>query len=231
MRIEYLIIIKQSDTFCNTKDAFINFLRVDSSITITKNVIQYRSSSEGTQALEVTFKLKTGEILSKNERYFHLELENHETGKEKEFILLVSTIKDIVQRINPNLTSINTLWDDISRQYSIQCYPLINEVENLMRKLISRFMLINVGMDWSKEAVHSELSQKMHDKQPEQDSYLDALYKTDFINLSDALFQPYRTLKVNELDRILAKAQKTSDLDVEKIERFSSKIKLGTIFF
>ena len=41
MRIEYLIIVKQNDTFCSTKDAFLNFLKVDSSIKIEGGEVKY----------------------------------------------------------------------------------------------------------------------------------------------------------------------------------------------
>ena len=37
-----------------------------------------------------------------------------------------------------------TLFDGISQHYATGIYPQIYEIENLMRKLITKFMLINV---------------------------------------------------------------------------------------
>ncbi|WP_235309472.1 hypothetical protein, partial [Klebsiella quasipneumoniae] len=85
------------------------------------------------------------------ERYFVITLENNDEALVDEFSEVGDKIKEISRRINPESTIINVLWDDVGRYYANKAYPLINEVENVMRKLIGKFMLINVGMDWSRE--------------------------------------------------------------------------------
>ena len=202
MKIEYLITVKQNDTFCTTKEAFLNFLQVDSSIEVTEDTIKF-SHINNSHIFETKFSIQTEEIPSKKERYYHLILQSDKENCEQEFTKLADKIREITLRINPASTHIHTLWNDIGRQYVIRAYPLINEVENLMRKLISKFMLVNVGMDWSKEAIHSDILKKVEDRHDNEDSYLNILHKTDFIHLSDVLFRKYRALDLNKLDRIL----------------------------
>ncbi|MFG3826309.1 hypothetical protein ACGI6H_34825, partial [Escherichia coli] len=60
-----------------------------------------------------------------------------------------------------NLGSTQIIWDDISKYYSIQAYPLIHEIENLMRKLITKFMIHNVGLSWTKDSVPKEFSEAL----------------------------------------------------------------------
>jgi len=101
-----------------------------------------------------------------------------------------------------------------------------------MRKLISKFMLINVGMNWSEEAIHREILDKITTRHGDQNSYLDILHKTDFIHLSDVLFKKYRALDLNELDRILSKESASDEtfVTIKKIlpksnwERYFSTI-------
>lgn len=220
MKIEYLIILTQDDTFCNSKEAFIKFLNVDSKIDVSGNKIMFKSENNNSTILTIDFEIRTGEILSKKERYFHLLLTNNENNKIDEFNQLARTIKKIAEKINPDHTRINTLWNDVGIYYANQAYPYINQVENLMRKLISQFMLINVGMSWSKEAMDNELFGKIKEKSEDQHIHLDDLSKLDFIQLSEVLFQKYRTLGINGMDKILNNANQISDLDFTEIKKF-----------
>jgi len=219
MKIEYLIIIKQKGAFCENREAFINFLKVDSTIKIKANRIVHTPNHNSVDTFSAEFDLATGKIDSKQERFFLLVLKALDDVEPEKFVALASTIKEIAKRINPESTRINTLWDDTGRQYAIAAYPLINEVENLMRKLISQFMLINVGMEWSKEAIRSELLGKIALKSIDEDTYLDDLFKVDFIDLSDVLFEKKRGIGLDEMDRLLSQKQLES-VDLEKIRSF-----------
>ncbi|MCO7051873.1 hypothetical protein NAG84_18815, partial [Proteus terrae] len=111
--------------------------------------------------ITVKFDVETKNIPSNKERYFIIALENMDENLVDEFYEVSNKIKELSKRINPGSTVINVLWDDIGRYYAYKSYPLINEVENVMRKLISKFMLINVGMNWSKETIHPDLAKKI----------------------------------------------------------------------
>lgn len=221
MKIEFLVLVTNDDSFCNNKKAFIDFLQVDSLISITGQKLAYRKTAKSKPIITVKFNVETSNIPSNKERYFIIALENSNEELIDEFSEVGNKIKEICKRINHETAIINVLWDDVGRYYAYKSYPLINDVENVMRKLISKFMLINVGMDWSKQTIHPDLVKKIANFE-DNDAHINDLYKLDFINLSDVLFQKKRDIALEELDRVLAKTR-FDDVDKDKILRYLPK--------
>ncbi|HHT4259203.1 TPA: hypothetical protein ACTYZB_004870 [Klebsiella variicola] len=218
MKLEFLILVKNNDTFCNSKKSFIEFLGVDSLISINGQNLSYKKSNNSKPLITVKFSVETNNIPSNKERYFIITLENNDEALVDEFSEVGDKIKEISRRINPESTIINVLWDDVGRHYANKAYPLINEVENVMRKLIGKFMLINVGMDWSRETINTNLAEKIK-KFDGDDRYLNDLHKLDFIHLSEVLFKNKRDITLEELDRIISK-QNFDESDIAKIRKY-----------
>ncbi|HHQ6001849.1 TPA: hypothetical protein ACSRWF_003746, partial [Morganella morganii] len=124
-----------------------------------------------------------------------------------EFSDLCRSIKKLLHMNSKN--SVQTLWDDISFHYASRSYPMIYEIENLMRKLITKFMLTNVGLGWTKETVPEEL--KKSSRTENIDNNINYLYETDFIQLSNFLFDDYRTLDIT------AFIKRISEIDTETV--------------
>ncbi|MCT6515870.1 HEPN domain-containing protein [Proteus vulgaris] len=221
MKIEFLVLATNDDSFCNSKKAFIDFLKVDSLISISGKNLSYKKTLKSKPLITVKFDVETKNIPSNKERYFIIVLENTDENLVDEFFEVSNKIKELSKRINPGSTVINVLWDDIGRYYAHKSYPLINEVENVMRKLISKFMLINVGMNWSKETIHPDLVRKI-ERFEDDDTYINDLYKLDFINLSEVLFKKKRDITLDELDRLLLKTKFDND-DKDKIRKYLPK--------
>ncbi|MEZ6955976.1 MULTISPECIES: hypothetical protein [unclassified Aeromonas] len=78
-----------------------------------------------------------------------------------------------------------------------------------MRKLITKFMLTTVGIGWTKETVPEEL--KRTSRIDNIDTNINYLYETDFIQLSNFLFDEYRTLDITAL------IKKISEIDTDKV--------------
>jgi hypothetical protein len=55
---------------------------------------------------------------------------------------------------------IRILTDDISTEISNKAYPLINELENLLRRYISKFFTQKIGLDWWEKAVPDKVIEK-----------------------------------------------------------------------
>jgi hypothetical protein len=223
------VLVTNDDYFCNSKKAFIDFLKVDSLITITGKNLSYKKTPKSKPLITVKFDVETNNIPSNKERYFIIALENNDEELVDAFCEVGNKIKELSSRINPNSTIVNTLWDDVGRYYAYKSYPLINEVENVMRKLISKFMLINVGMDWSKETIHPDLVSKI-ERFEENDVHLNDLYKLDFIHLSDVLFKKKRDINLEDLDRVLSKT-KFDDVDKIKILKYLPKSNWEKYFY
>jgi hypothetical protein len=167
-------------------------LKIDGLITISGQKISYKRTIKGKEVVSVKFWVDTDKVKNKQERYFLLALECQDESYINEFAELCERIRNIAQRISPGQTTINTIWDDVGRIYAEKSYPLVNEVENLMRKLITKFMLITVGMDWSKDAIHPELFKKI-EKFDEDEPYISDLYKLDFIHLKRCFLKKRET--------------------------------------
>lgn len=221
MKKEFLIIIPDNDSFCSSKRSFIDFLKVDAQLSITGSKINYRKSSRSKDLVSARFHVDTDQVKSKSERYFLMTIECQQPEMIDEFSEMCERIKSVAERISPGKTVINTLWDDIGRLYAEKAYPIINEVENSMRRLIAKFMLINVGMNWSKDAITPELFNKIENFEDEQ-IYSNDLHKLDFIHLKQVLFDKKRDINLEDLDRLLAKT-KFSEEDKEKILKYIPK--------
>lgn len=81
-----------------------------------------------------------------------------------------------------------------------------------MRKLITMFLTINVGVNWHKESIISSLLQ-ITERNTSKDPYLNPLYDLDFIHLSSILFELRHDI-LDKLDKLLQK----KDLKKEDIE-------------
>ena len=221
MKVELLILISGDDTFCNTAKSFSDFLKIDSLISISQKKISYRKSPQDPALVSAELQIQTGKVKSINERYFLIALECENSDHLDEFSELVDRLRAITERISPGQCTINTLWDDVGRNYAERSYPVINEIENLMRRLIARFMLITVGMEWSKAAMHPDLFLQIENFK-EGSPYTDDLQKLDFIQLSHVLFKKKRDISLEELDRLLQKTKFNKE-DNEKILKYIPK--------
>lgn len=218
MRTELLLLVPNDESFCSSKKAFVEFLKIDALIAIAGQKISYRRAAKSRELVSARFRVETDKVKSKQERYFLLTLECQDEALLDEFNELCDRIRVIGERLSPGRTAINTIWDDVGRIYAEKSYPLINEVENLLRRLIAKFMLITVGVNWSKDTIHPDLFKKIesfNDPEP----YINDLYKLDFIHLKQVLFEKKRDISLDELDRLLSRTE-FSDEDKEKIQKY-----------
>ncbi len=191
-RVEYLAIIQKAKTFCDSDAAFNNLLQVDSSIVIKNGIICFENN------FSCNYKLVSGDIAGRDQRFFHMHFDLNSEIEENlvGFTKFLRTIKIILSTINAQIA---TLWDDISFHYSKISYVVIYEIENLMRKLISNFMLTKIGVQWIDEAAPQEIKDiigkaKRADK-------IDVLHNVDFIDLANFLLKPYTNTSVDELHK------------------------------
>ncbi|GAC1036340.1 hypothetical protein thsps117_10970 [Pseudomonas sp. No.117] len=185
-------------------------MQSDSEIKIQGKKIIYKS-------FNVDFELQEGFNEEKKHRFFHIRLKAASESVE-EFARLGRAIKKVLGLASG--VSVQVLWDDISFHYSNNSYPLIHEIENLMRKLITKFMLTNVGLGWAKETIPEEV--KKSSRAGLADGNNNYLYEVDFIQLSDFLFNEYRTLDLNALVKVISEIG-TDTISVREISDFIPK--------
>ncbi|WP_448104059.1 hypothetical protein [Pedobacter panaciterrae] len=138
--------------------------------------------------MSVSYTLFSDLVNAKNERYFKFTLQCNERERIDDFYKLSKLLEKLFVKLSSEV-SVNVLWNDIARQYAIEGYSLLNEVENLLRRLIANFMLINVGYDWHKLHIPSEVERR--DPQLKV-NYSDYLHQTYFSDLKTILFEGQR---------------------------------------
>lgn len=113
--------------------------------------------------------------------------------------------------INP---TIYKLWDDIGQFYSEKAYAKIYRVENLMRKLLTKFMYINLGINWTSERMPEEVIESI--KSSNRDPNF--LHNVDFIQLKNFLFSEKYPNHKESLIKKLSKADSIDELDLSEIK-------------
>ena len=131
-RVEYLVTIDQKDSFCASVAAFNNLIRSIDGISLSKSLLHFKD-------LSFEYEVQTGEISSDKQRFFHVKLTSPDAANYDVFETLLKSVRTVLTKASGR--PVQTLWDDLSFQYARSAYPLIYELENLLRKLITKFML------------------------------------------------------------------------------------------
>ena len=115
------------------------------------------------------------------------------------FDSLTKVVREIKILISTNLKkcSYEVFWDDVGKYYANLAYPNIIKTENLMRKLITKFMMVSVGMDFFNN-IPGDINIR-------NDSDYDSvfLHNIDFIDLTKYLFTERPLRKRDELMKII----------------------------
>ncbi|HDR6217359.1 hypothetical protein ACTFRD_27670 [Bacillus cereus group sp. MYBK249-1] len=119
------------------------------------------------------------------------------------------------------------LQDEISREISQKAYPLINELENLLREYLLRFFIKKVGSQWWKFNSNDSLNKKSknHGNTRAFSNLLDMeIYNIDFVDLKELVTGNFRRISnievVKALDIILERKE-----DPDKVEQKINKLK------
>ena len=193
IKVEYLLPFNTKDGICRDTSSFNSLLESHSDISIRETKLRYKNSN-------YSYSVNMNEVTNKDCTVFHVILEiNHITVKFREML------KSFKKTVGVHLKNdIQIIWDGIGFEWSKELYPRIYQNENLMRKLISKFMLINLGVGWYKSVVPMEVKDSV--KSPKAKTSHGILYEVHFIQLSNFLFKQYAFKDASKLPEIIAEA-------------------------
>lgn len=203
-KVEYLILLKKEGTKCKTVKALKNLLKADSDIKIDKQTLTYNK-------FKCSFNIKLGNESLQDSLYFNLIMSCKSAKDIKNFSTSLKAIRNAISLITP---SIYVIWDDLNLYYAQKAYPIIFEIENQLRKLISKFMLTNIGVDWTKERIPKDVSDAKNSKNQD----INYLNNIDFIKLSDFLFSENYPTHKESLIKELKQAKDLSSINLEQIQ-------------
>ncbi|ENN2394612.1 HEPN domain-containing protein [Vibrio alginolyticus] len=207
MKVEYLVLIKSEEQYCRSITSLNYLIQSYDGIKIDNDSLSYAGCKFG-------YAVKLGNSDDVNHRFFHIEVSSTSDDLQKfqEFLKLLRTI---LSKISGQ--PVETLFDEISSERCICAYPIIHRTENQMRKLITKFMLTNVGLGWSKDSTPKEVVDSIKNPKPKSTNFL---YEVDFIQLSKFLFSTYASLDYKNVIDKIKKAESPDDLDLDELKEF-----------
>jgi len=189
--VEYLLPFNTEDGICKDIESFKSLLSSNTNFKIGNDEIEYKGS-------KYKFKCTVNIVQDKNCSVFHVTLGiSRLTDKFRE--MLKSFRKTVGVQLKDN---IQIIWDGVSFEWSKELYPQIYQIENSLRKLISKFMLTKLGIGWHNSAVPKDVSESIK-KENFKPSH-SILYEVDFIQLANFLFKPYTIKDSKKLPEILS---------------------------
>lgn len=181
MKTEYLITFDEKDLVCTNVKQFKQLLNTHNEINTQQNIIKYKNH-------DYQFSLATGNLSDKS-IYYDLIIESTDNELVDDYSDLLREIRKICQKLSGR--QIIILHDGLGEYYCNLGYPMVYRIENLMRKLISKFMAISVGYDWTNTTTPKEVTDSIKGDGKKEKTNI--LMEVDFIQLSKFLFTSYTT--------------------------------------
>lgn len=186
--VQYLIGFKSKVPFCKSQKTFLNLLNsLDNTLLEKGSKIKYKD-------IQIIYRIRTIDKKDESIKYFDLALTIVDENHIEKFVEFLSSFKKLL--ISIASTPIETIWNDVGLYYSNKAYPLVYDIENLMRMLITKFMILKVGMEWTKERVPDEVKKSL--RKDVKDIKSNYLSEVDFIQLSNFLFKKYSDKDITE---------------------------------
>jgi hypothetical protein len=180
MKTEYLITFDSKDNICTNVEKLKGLLSSHDNIGFPKsNTIAFGDK-------EFFYQLAQG-VLTDGSYYYDLTFECSEPANSESFSGLLREVRKICT--NSSRRNIIILHDGIGEAHCLEGYPIIYRTECIMRKLISKFMAISIGYDWSDASTPKEVLDSVRAPGRQENSNL--LHEVDFIQLSNFLFKQY----------------------------------------
>jgi hypothetical protein len=203
-KIEILVLFEKSKTKCKTASSIKNLIQSDSEISISGNKINFNKN-------EYAINIRTGKDGDKAHAFFVLTVRCNSEALLDDYSSLIRSIKSSLYLVSKD---VHITWDDLILYYSVRAYPILYRIENAMRLLITKFMLTNVGLGWTKDRVPVEVKESIK-KENDDTNYLN---NVDFIQLANFLFSENFPKHKEDTIQKLKGAKDLSALNIEEVK-------------
>ncbi len=188
--VEYLLPFDTVDGVCKDVKSFYSLLGSNANFKIKSDKISFKRSS-------YNFSVEQTDVINQNCSVFHVTFGvSRTTDKFREML------KAFRKTVGLHLQDrIQIVWDGVSFEWSKELYPRLYQIENSMRKLISKFMLTKLGIGWHKSSIPKDVKESIKDSNYKPSHGI--LYEVDFIQLANFLFKEYSLKDSSKLPDVL----------------------------
>lgn len=220
--LEYLFVSDEKRLIkCDTEDTFNSFIRSDKRYKIEKGKLTFNEDLTINYGVEVG---KVGILDSNDDNFFHIQLSHNVFEDIEKFTNLADCLVETLKPISiPQI-----LADTVSLYYSSSAYPKIYEIENLMRKLVTKIMYIKGGANWKND----NLPEHLIKDNPDPNRSTTYLQNFNIDKLKDILLNEKNPVATQKIIDKLRKSIKNSKikLSVEELQAITP-ISLWDDFF
>ncbi len=114
-----------------------------------------------------------------------------------------------------NFTNIRILRDDISTKISNEIYPLINKVENLLRRYLVKFFTQKIGVDWWEVTAPRLFTDKLNSRKGNEKIFSNVVDTDvtliDFDDLGELIYK--QTTGFNKQENIISRVMNSNTVD------------------
>ncbi len=209
IKVEYLFPFNTKNGICRDIESFNSLLSVHSDISVENDTIIYRGSEYG-------YKVSFDEVPNQEHSVFHVTFSFSQSNEK--FRSMLKAVRNVVGVHIRN--DIQIIWDGVGFKWSKELYPKIYQVENYLRKLISKFMLVNLGIGWHDKSVPQVVVDTVKNTNGKENHSI--LYEVDFIQLSHFLFKSYSLKDTSLLPEVMDSmlSRELSEEDKKEIQNY-----------
>lgn len=200
-KVEFLLILDKEESYLGNYTSLIKTFELsNNSVCKGNDIIEYDG---------IDIKYKIDRIKNKSLIYdIIFEIETDEKEAVQKFETFINSYKTLIKQLN-FIKNLEEIWNDIGAYYAELAYPEINQLENKMRYLISKFMYFQENYNWTSTHISDKL--KMSGRETCETEGI--LFAVDFIKLTDILFNEYPIKKIDQLKKEIN--NKTSSIEAE----------------
>jgi hypothetical protein len=214
--VEYLLPFDSSNGVCSDEVAFLSLIGSNSNISIKKSKHLFVFSDT-----DIKYSITWHTVEKMDTTIFNVKL-----SSPSDIQVFKKFLRTFRSTIGPHVKSnIQILWNGISFEWCKELYPKIYETENQFRKLISKFMLENLGMGWYKKTVPQKVHESIKNQNYRPDHNI--LYQVDFIQLSTFMFSEYTIKPITELPDLLKALIEKREFTPDQVDQIQDYIPIS----
>lgn len=213
MKLEYVISMDASSTLINSKEKILKLIELDDDLVYPEPGNLHFANFDG-----LPFSIEINKLPSSDVRknYFDVVIETTEQANDEISSKFTKLNRKLIKLFNDTFHHRpKVLWSDLDSYYSTKAYPLIKDLENLMRKVITKLLIVHSGFAWENDNVSQGAKEKVV-KNKGRDIESNYLSGLDFIDLTEMIFEKYSSVSAKVIFERIEKANNFEQIEKVK---------------